>query len=342
MPSTAASNVPLRTAASRRPGVGQVARGQKHRAPRLLVIAVAVDVGLREREGRYEAGPDGRHVGRRPDHAEQRLVHLAMGDEVKGRRLAFDRRFERRRRIIGHGRALTRAVAVDAATGGDETGFDRRAGVLTLELAELPLPGKEPERVARLGAERALEIDIARAAFEPVPALDLGLEERLLEHEVGEDGVFERHGCLSAGLHGELEGVGDEFRRQVHPPRRELDECRRQGVEVVGADKLVGLDGPDLCAVEGLLDDGDEVRPLPRPVEGRRDGEEQRLGRGGVGAVEMEGKPGRLRNRRERSRSSRRASGRREGSAIGCVAPRPFVLAFMIVRSSGRVMRPTC
>jgi hypothetical protein len=48
----------------------------------------------------------------------------------------------------------------------------RRAGILALELADLPLPSDHPQRVARFGSQRALEIRRARPAFQPVPDRD--------------------------------------------------------------------------------------------------------------------------------------------------------------------------
>ena len=60
---------------------------------------------------------------------------------------------------------------------------ERRGGVFALKLAELPLPGQHPQRVAHFGAQAAREVSRARPCLEPVvgddarEAEDVGVDE---------------------------------------------------------------------------------------------------------------------------------------------------------------------
>src|SRR5690606_10064262 len=74
---------------------------------------------------------------------------------------------------------------------------DRRSGIVTDELAHLPLPREEPQRVADLGLQRAVEIQRARAAFQPVPEGDR--RERAFHQfllDVADDELLLSHCCL--------------------------------------------------------------------------------------------------------------------------------------------------
>jgi len=81
----------------------------------------------------------------------------------------LDPRLERNLAVVGQN---VGAGTITVERGGliSDPRIDWRAGVVAFELAELPLPGQEPERIAHLGAQAALEIGATRAAFEAIPA----------------------------------------------------------------------------------------------------------------------------------------------------------------------------
>ncbi|WP_221889753.1 hypothetical protein [Streptomyces sp. WAC06614] len=130
-----------------------------------------------------------------------------FGAEGQGQRAAFGHRLQG---PVG-AEPLGGAVLTGADEGGG-CGHDRvggghgRAGVGGPELAELPLPGEHPERVADLHPQGAAEVGGPGPAFEPVPQADGGGEpvvERLaqpLDAEVGRVGAGRfRHGSSLAG-----------------------------------------------------------------------------------------------------------------------------------------------
>ena len=78
-------------------------------------------------------------------------------------RAAAPARTARPRRLPGWKRSNCVALGADARQ-------HRRPGIVAAELAELPLLGQHPQRVAHLGLQRAVEVVRARPSLEAVPA----------------------------------------------------------------------------------------------------------------------------------------------------------------------------
>ncbi|HET6318036.1 MAG TPA: hypothetical protein VFG86_16400 [Chloroflexota bacterium] len=91
-------------------------------------------------------------------------------------RLAFNDCFERRAPRVewlansgSTGRQRPRQVARKPERVGLQAGDDRRAGVLALELADLPLAAQQPQRVVHAGLETDLYVTFARPRLQSPP-----------------------------------------------------------------------------------------------------------------------------------------------------------------------------
>ena len=110
-----------------------------------------------------------------------------------------------------------------------EPRVDRRSRILALELAELPLPGEEPQRIAHLGAQAAVEFDARgrpSSRFQPRIA---GSKMRLSRKSCWLP-VVRMAMAVSAPWLGHGGRVGDEQGRQ-QPAGRERHQRRRRDVE---------------------------------------------------------------------------------------------------------------
>ena len=113
--------------------------------------------------------PKGALRGRARATSARGCARPACGGRGRTARVRARPVLERRADIVGRGDAA-RGVAVDRNGTVCETRIDRRARVVALELAVLPLSREEPQRIAHLGAQAACEVGAARTSFQPVPA----------------------------------------------------------------------------------------------------------------------------------------------------------------------------
>jgi hypothetical protein len=164
--------------------------------PERVRLALPVRVE-RERQLGARSGPHrGTYAGRHPTQEQRRGLdaHRERPREV----LLLDGHLERHGLVVRRGRSPGERDPVEGREPGRDAGVDRRRGILGLQLAQLPLPGQEPQPVAHLGAQAAGEVERPRPRLQPVVGRDRRDPEDLLEHVGRGDRVEELlHGCTA-------------------------------------------------------------------------------------------------------------------------------------------------
>lgn len=108
---------------------------------------------------------------RRPcvQEGEEAPAGVCTQHPIERNRQPLDARLERDRARVGLERGASGAHARQGRRLPRHLCGDRRSDVLTLELAELPLPREHPQRVVNPRLEDTIEVDPSRARLEPAP-----------------------------------------------------------------------------------------------------------------------------------------------------------------------------
>ncbi len=117
-----------------------------------------------------------------PSRTRRRLSWAASRDDQCSRaaplgrwRSRFDDALERLRRRHRHERAVVaRTIRAQRRGLPLHAGGDRVAGVVTAELADLPLASQHPERIGDPGLDAGVELVVARRALDAIPRADHG------------------------------------------------------------------------------------------------------------------------------------------------------------------------
>ena len=164
-----------------------------------LCVGLARPVGLRVERELHERRGGHRRADAGGNLPQEQLRRLDSRRQRPRECLAFNCDLQRRRLVIRLGCCAGEGHTLEGREAGSEPRIDWGSRIFGLELAELPLPGQEPERVAHLSAEAPGEVDRARPALEPVVCGDCWRSINLFEHlVVGHDFGEMGHGEVPA------------------------------------------------------------------------------------------------------------------------------------------------